>query len=394
MDINQIMKNQKVKYALKFLKDYHEDCIRIQKQICNIPAPPFKEQKRASDFKNRFEKLGLSDVHTDSEGNVIGIRKGKEQKSKIMVCAHLDTVFPEGTDTHVSEKNGILYAPGIGDNCRGLTELLAVIKAMNEAKISTKGDIIFCGDVGEEGLGDLRGVKHLVNEYKDISSFITLDCTGPEKIVYLATGSHRYEVTFKGKGGHSFSDFGIPNCIHAMGRAIAKISDITVPENPKTTFSVGVVNGGTSINSIASEAKMLIDMRSNDRNELKKLEQKILKMAEEAKDEENKRWNSSNISLHVKLIGNRAAATQSLDSEIVKAALEATKAVNMEPVLCKASSTDINYPLSIGIPSVDLCCGGLGNGEHSLNECFNPERAYLGPQRALLTLLILSGIES
>lgn len=390
--IDEVMKNKKVEYALKFLKEYDRDTIKIQKEICSIPAPPFKEQARALDYKRRFTKFGISDVHIDDEGNVIGVRKGEGEAPKVMVCAHLDTVFPEGTDTNVKEKDGRLYAPGICDNCRGLAEMLAVIKALNEAQIATKGDIIFCGDVGEEGLGDLRGVKYLMTEYKDIGAFVTLDCIGPERIIYLGTGSHRYEVTFRGAGGHSFGKFGIPNCIHAMGRAIAKISDIEVPKNPKTTFNVGMINGGTSVNSIAYEAKMLIDMRSNDENELKKLEQKVLSMIEEAKDEENKRWNSNDINVEIKLIGNRPAACQSKDSRIVNIAVEATRALGLEPVLEDASSTDINYPLSLRIPSVNLCGGGSSKGEHSLNEWFDPKDAYLGPQRVLLTLLMLSGV--
>lgn len=390
--IDEIMKNEQVRNALDFLKDHNEDTVKIQTQICSIPAPPFKEQDRAIDFKRRLMELGLNDVHIDNEGNVIGIRKGKGDGPKIMVCAHLDTVFPEGTDANVKEKDGKLYAPGICDDCRGLAELLAAAEALNEAKISTNGDIIFCGDVGEEGLGDLRGVKYLMSQYKNVEAFVALDCMGSERIIYLGTGSHRYEVTFKGTGGHSFAEFGIPNCIHAMGRAIAKIADVKVPKDPKTTFNVGVVSGGTSVNSIAYEAKMLIDMRSNDENNLEKLEKKILNLIEEAKDEENKRWNMKDIKVEVKLIGNRPAAQQSSDSDIVKIAWEATKALGLEPVLEHASSTDINYPLSLGIPSVNLCCGGSGHGEHSLNECFDPKDAYLGPQRVLLTLLMLSKI--
>lgn len=389
--IDEIMKDEKIRKALDFLKDHNEDTVKVQVQICSIPAPPFKEKARASDYKRRFIELGLSDVHIDKEGNVIGIRRGKRDGLKAMVCAHLDTVFPGGTDTRPKEKNGRIYAPGICDDCRGLAELLAVAEALNEAEISTVGDIIFCGDVGEEGLGDLRGVKYLMSEYKDIGAFVTLDCMGPERIIYLATGSHRYEVTFKGTGGHSFAKFGIPNCIHAMGRAITKISEIEVPEDPKTTFNVGVVSGGTSVNSIANEAKMLIDMRSNDENELKKLEKKVMDAIEEAKDEENRRWNLDDIRSEVKLIGDRPAAYQTSDSDIVKIACQATKALGMEPVLEHASSTDINYPLSMGIPSINLCCGGSGLGEHSLNEWFDPEDAYLGPQRVLLTLLMLSG---
>jgi tripeptide aminopeptidase len=279
-----------VQKGLDFIRGDHENTVAEQKQICEIPAPPFKEQVRAEDFQKRLAALGLRDVQMDKEGNVFGYRPGAGKGPKLLVAAHLDTVFPAGTDVTVKEKDGTLYAPGIADDARGLAALLAIVRAFNTAAIKTTGDIIFCGNVGEEGLGDLRGVKALFREMKDIDGFISIDGNGAEKITYLATGSHRYEITYKGPGGHSFLAFGRPSAIHAMGRAIAKISDLTTPKEPKTTFTVGVVSGGTSVNSIAAEAKMLVDMRANRTEELLDLETKFMDIVRKAADEETVRW--------------------------------------------------------------------------------------------------------
>ena len=195
--------------------------------------------------------MGFKDARIDKEGNVVAVRPGTGNGPKLVVSAHLDTVFPEDTDLAIKEKDGKLYAPGIGDDTRGLVELLSMIRAFNATGIKTVGDVYFVGTVGEEGLGDLRGVKALFRDHKDLDGFISID--GPEtgRIVYLAVGSHRYRATFKGPGGHSFLKFGQPSAIHAMGRAIARISDLQTPRQPKTTFTVGTVRGGISVNSIA-----------------------------------------------------------------------------------------------------------------------------------------------
>ena len=222
-----------VQKGLDFIKADHADTVAEQKQICEIPAPPFKEQVRAADFQKRLAALGLKDVQMDKEGNVFGLRPGAGNGPKLLVAAHLDTVFAAGTDVKVKEKDGKLYAPGIADDARGLAALLGVIRAFNATGIKTVGDIIFCGNVGEEGLGDLRGVKALFRDNKDIDGFISIDGADLNRITYLATGSHRYEVTFSGPGGHSFSAFGRPSAIHAMGRAIAQIADLTTPAEPQ-----------------------------------------------------------------------------------------------------------------------------------------------------------------
>jgi acetylornithine deacetylase/succinyl-diaminopimelate desuccinylase-like protein len=234
--------------VIKALADIRADDARTfeeQKTLTEIPSPPFKEQARAAYYVKRLREVGLSDATIDREGNVIGVRKGRGGGPKLVISAHLDTVFPEGTDVRVKERDGRYYAPGIGDDTRGLVELLAVLRAMNANALRTVGDVLFVGTVGEEELGDLRGVKALFRDQPDIDGFISVDGDRINRIVNRATGSHRYEAIFKGPGGHSFSAFGLPSAIHAMGRAIAKISEVRTPSSPKTTFTVGTVRGGT-----------------------------------------------------------------------------------------------------------------------------------------------------
>ncbi len=382
-----------VQKGLDFLKADHANTVAEQRQICEIPAPPFKEQVRAADFQKRLAALGLKDVQMDKEGNVFGLMPGGGSGPKLLVAAHVDTVFAAGTDVRVKEKDGKLYAPGIADDARGLAALLAIVRSFNASGIKTAGDILFCGNVGEEGLGDLRGIKAMFREHKDIDGFISIDGTDVGKITYIATGSHRYEVTYSGPGGHSFAAFGRPSAIHAMGRAIAAIGDLTTPSDPKTTFTVGVVGGGTSVNSIAAEARLLMDMRSNRTKELLEIEAKFFEALKKGADAENARWNTDKISFQTKLVGNRPAGTQAPDSAIVQAAWASAQALGQKPSLGSGSSTDSNLPISLGIPAVTLGGGGKDDNNHSPSEWFDPTDAYLGPQRVFLTILGLAGIE-
>lgn len=382
-----------VRKGLDFLRADHENTVAEQKQLCEIPSPPFKEQVRAADYQKRLAALGLKDVQMDKEGNVFGLRPGTGKGPKLLVAAHLDTVFAAGTDLSVKEKDGKLYAPGIADDARGLAALLSIIRAFNETGIKTAGDIIFSGNVGEEGLGDLRGIKALFRDHKDIDGFISIDGTDAEKITYLATGSHRYEIIYKGPGGHSLNAFGRPSAIHAMGRAIAQIADLKTPLEPKTTFTVGVVSGGTSINSIAAEARMQMDMRSNRLKELLELEAKFLDIVKKAAVEENARWNSDKITVQIKPVGDRPAGIQPPDALIVQAAWASTQAISRQPKLGEPSSTDSNLPISLGIPAITVGGGGKEDNNHSPSEWFDPTNAYLGPQRIFLTILGLSGID-
>lgn len=390
---DKLVKETTIQQALAFIEQDHPRTIEEQIALTEIPAPPFKEQRRAENFMERLKDLGLTDVRMDAEGNVYGLRKGQGKGPKIFVSAHLDTVFPEGTDTTVHQRNGILHAPGIGDDTRGLAELLAVVRAFNEADIENSGDIIFGGTVGEEGAGDLRGVKAFFTEHQDIEAFLSLDGPGFNYITYLGTGSYRYKITYKGPGGHSFAAFGTPSATHALGRAMAAIADLETASEPKTTFSIGEVSGGTSVNAIAQEAVMLVDLRSNDQQELDKLEKRFLKIVEEAAQAENARWSDDRLQVETDRFGNRPPASQSADESIVQVAGGAIRALGAEPELKEPSSTDANYPMSIGIPAITIGLGGEFDKAHTLEEWHDPKNGHLAIQKSLMTILGLVGVE-
>ena len=388
----KLLESKQVQRGITFLAADHQNTVADQIAINEVPAPPFQEQQRAQFYQNKLAEWGLSEVRQDDEGNVYGVYRGTGAGPRIFVSAHLDTVFAAGTNVAVCEKDGKLYAPGIADNARGLAAILSVIRALRDAGIETVGDIVFGGDVGEEGLGDLRGVKAFFREHEDVDGYIAVDGVKEQIITYLATGSRRYEVTYRGPGGHSWNAFGLPSAIHALGRAIAKVSEVRTPDQPKTTFTVGTVTGGTSVNSIAAEAAMLVDMRSASEAELKKLETEMLGLFAEAAAEENARWNSSEIKVEITLVGDRPAGQQDPAAPIVQAAWAATSAVGLAPEFGPASSTDANLPMSLGIPSIRLCGGGVEGNNHSLDEWYDPANGYRGPQKIFMTLLGLVGV--
>jgi acetylornithine deacetylase/succinyl-diaminopimelate desuccinylase-like protein len=390
-----ILANPKVTRTLEDIKADDARTLAEQKRITEIPAPPFKEKVRAEYYLKRLQELGLKDASIDGEGNVIALRKGSGGgRPKLVVSAHLDTVFPEGTDVSVKEKDGAILAPGIGDDSRGLAALLSLLKSINANELATVGDVMFVGTVGEEELGNLRGVKALFRDHADIDGFISMDGLGISRVVNQATGSHRFEMIFRGPGGHSFQEFGLPSAIHAMGRAIAKISDLQTPSDPKTTFTVGTVVGGTSVNAIAGEARMAVDMRSNSTDELLKLEARLLDLVKVAVTEENARWKSDKMTVEIKLIGDRPAGIVAMDSPIVQATQRAVSTITRGPrVTFAGSSTDSNLAMSLGIPAVTIGGGGEGGNWHSRNEWYKPVDAWFGPQNALLTVLTLAGLD-
>lgn len=329
----------------------------------------------------------------------MGVRKGTGGGPLIAIAAHLDTVFPEGTDVKVKREGTRLSAPGIGDDTRSLAVLLAMIRAMDAAGIRTTSDILFVGDVGEEGLGDLRGMKYLFQKgrYKDqIRMFISMDgAGGGDDIVHGAVGSKRYRATFKGPGGHSYGAFGLVNPAFAMGNAIQKFAQIKVPATPKTTFNVGVMGGGTSVNSIPFESWMEIDMRSESPVELEKLETTFLMLMRQAADEENavRRTTQGRVTADLKVIGDRPSGQTPRDSPIVQTAAAAIRAIGMTPTF-SFSSTDSNIPISMGIPAITIDSGGRGGRAHALDEWIDVEKAssVRGIEAAMLTLLGLAGL--
>ena len=294
--------------------------IEEQIRITEIPAPPFMEDERAAYYVEQLRSRGLEDAYIDSEGNAIGVRRGSGDGPVLLISAHLDTVFPPEVDTTVEFRDGRYYAPGIGDDSRGLAVLLAVIEVLEESGIETGADIMFAGNVGEEGRGDLRGVKAIFRDHPEIDGFISVDGVRMTRITIGGTGSRRFEFRFSGPGGHSFGSFGIASAVHAMGRAIARIAELRTPSYPKTTFTVGTVDGGTSVNSIAADAVFAIDMRSNSPEELVQLEAQAKEAALAAVAEENARWNNGEISVEFVLIGDRPTGLTPVSSPIVQAA--------------------------------------------------------------------------
>ncbi|HEY0016617.1 MAG TPA: M20/M25/M40 family metallo-hydrolase [Longimicrobium sp.] len=386
-------RDPRVRQALEAARAGEAQTIEDQIAICQIEAPPFKEQRRAEDYRRRLEALGLRNVRIDSVGNVIAERPGEPGEPVVVISGHLDTVFPEGTDVTVRREGTTLRAPGIGDDCRGLAILLGIARALDQAQVRTRGTIVFVGTVGEEGAGNLRGVRHLfARELRDrVDYFISVDGTGLG-LTKDAVGSHRYTVTYRGPGGHSYGDFGAPNPVHALGRAIAKISDFSVPTDPRVTFSVGVIEGGTSVNSIAMSAAMQVDMRSVDAGALDALDARLQTALRQALDEENARWSQGDrLTMEIDTIGIRPAGTQPADARIVRAATDAGRALGFD-VPAIASSTDANIPIGLGIPAVTIDGGGRGGGAHSLGEWFDTADSHLGTQWALLFVLTLAGV--
>ncbi|MET0399572.1 MAG: M20/M25/M40 family metallo-hydrolase [Longimicrobiaceae bacterium] len=385
--------NARVKDALAYLERTEPQTIEDQVALCQIPAPPFKEAARAEEFRRRLVAQGLRNVRIDAEGNVIGERPGEAGGPVLVVSGHLDTVFPEGTDVTVKREGTVLRGPGIGDDCRGLAVVLATARALDAARVRTRGTVLFVGTVGEEGEGDLRGVRHLFgSELRDrVDYFVSVDGTGIG-VTKDAVGSHRYRVTYKGPGGHSYGSFGMPNPMHALGRAIATIADFQVPADPKVTFSVGVVEGGTSVNSIAASASLLVDMRSVDPAALRSLDERFQRAVRDALAAENARWRSDvQLTVQVDTAGIRPAGTQPADAPVVRAALDAARALGLQAPV-GASSTDANIAISMGIPAVTIDGGGDGGGAHALDEWFDTRDSHKGTQWALLYVATLAGV--
>lgn len=384
--------------ALRRLDEEYDRFVEELVQLTEIPAPPFGEEVRASTYMAMLRDAGLTNVEMDQIGNVMGLRRGTGEAPLLAVAAHLDTVFPEGTEVEVRREGNRLRAPGIGDDTAGLATLLAVARVLNETDLETESDLLFIGNVGEEGAGDLRGVKHLFRDgkYKDqIGGFISVESGGQSTITTGALGSLRYRVTFKGPGGHSYGAFGLVSPAYAMGNAIRKVSAISVPETPKTTFNIGIVEGGTSVNSIPFETSMVVDMRSESRDELETLVEIFLDLVHEAVEEENvtRSISEGQIELEMTLVGDRPSGQTSESANIVKFAVAAFEAFGIRPTF-RISSTDSNVPISLGIPAITIGRGGLSGRSHSLDEWVDIERepTVRGIQVVLTTILAIAGV--
>jgi tripeptide aminopeptidase len=357
--------------ATAFIRSDQDRFVKELVTLTEIPSPPFKEQARAALFAQLLGQSGLAGVETDPEGNVMALRKGAS-RGLLVVNAHLDTVFPEGTNVRVKRQGTRLSAPGVGDDTRGLALLLSLVRAMDAAKIETASDILFVGNVGEEGEGDLRGIKYLLQKGKykgQVTQVIAIDGGDVNGVTTGGVGSKRYRVTFTGPGGHSYGAFGLVNPAFAMGDAIARLSRLSVPSKPKTTFNVGVVRGGTSINSIPAEMSMDIDMRSESCAELAKVDAAFLAIVRDAVDAENKARSTKegSVKAEPRVVGERPCGETPMSSPIVQAADATIRGFGMTPTFT-ISSTDANVPMSMGIPAITIGRGGPGGRQHSPDE--------------------------
>jgi tripeptide aminopeptidase len=382
--------------ALAFVDRDGERVTRELVEICEIEAPPFGEEARGAWFLSRFEELGLADARRDDVGNVVAVRPGAGRSPLVVISAHLDTIFPPGTDCRVRARGPRLCAPGIADDSVGLAALLAAARALDAGGVVTEGSILFLATVGEEGEGDLRGVRHFFSDPEtaaSVSAFVSLDGPGVERVTHRALGSRRYAVTLAGPGGHSWGDFGIVNPVHALGRAIARLASYPVPIEPRTTFNVGHVSGGSSVNTIAEEASMRVDLRSTSAVELARVEGFFKQAVADAVAEENRLHapSGTTIEARVEAIGSRPSGETPEDAFLVRAVVEASRAVGIRTQF-DCSSTDSNVPISLGIPAVTIGAGGTSANTHSTAEWYDPTGREAGLKRLVLMLAALAGV--
>jgi tripeptide aminopeptidase len=388
----------RVTRVLEFLRGNASATTDEQVRITEVAAPPFHEGARAAYMKKLLAAAGLR-VETDATGNVIGEFAGTSQDI-VMLTAHLDTVFPSGTNVTVKREGGRLLAPGISDNGTGLAALVVMARALREAKIRTNSTVLFVADVGEEGEGNLRGMRAVVDTFKKrLKYVIALDGSATEYVTTAALASRRVEIAVSGPGGHSWSDFGLPNPIHALGRGIARFVTARVPESPRTSFNIGEIEGGTSVNSIPSRALMKVDLRSESEAELGKLEAFLRESVQSGIDEEmaaardrGMAGSTSMLDLKISVLGVRPAGELPENSPLLAALLAADSRLGNRSRR-ERSSTDANIPLSLGIPAISLGAGGRSGGAHTIDEWYDPTGRELGLQRVALTLLGVVGIE-
>ena len=393
--ISRLAASPQVEQAWRFFETHAGAITDEHVRICSIPATPFAEQERAEHLAERFGELGLSEIAIDEEGNCVGLYPGSSLSPLIVVSAHLDTVFSPGADFTVRREGHKLLAPGIADDGCGLAALIAIIQAMRTAKIATAGSILFVGTVGEEGEGNLRGVRHLLTRGRwsnqPIAAFLSFDGPGVDRITHRALGSRRYRVVLEGAGGHSWGDFGLPNPVHALGRAIFRLTSYPAPKDPRTTFNVGSIGGGASVNAIPERASMEVDLRSAGPAELTRLDAFFRRAVQEAAEEENagRRPGDKPLKLRLEMIGERPSGETPADSPLVKLAIECTRMLGIEPRLDQ-SSTDSNLPISLGIPAITLGAGGTSGASHTLAEWYDPRDRGRGLKRGLLLILALA----
>lgn len=396
-EITRVAESRAVHEAFRWIQQREPDLKRFQTELVNIPAPPFAEAKRAQWLATKFKEAGLTDVEVDTIGNVYGLRKGTDPGAKLVaVTAHIDTVFPAETPISVRAEDKKLFGPGISDNGAGVTALFALAQALKAGGVKHAAGVLFIGNVGEEGEGDLRGMRAVFQDskYKDrIERTLVIDGAGSDTIVTQALGSHRYQVTIKGPGGHSWTDFGAPNPIIILARGIARFSETVVPSDPRTSFNVGTIEGGTSVNSIPESATAKVDIRSASGEEIEKVERALRTAVENAAREYQppKGMKKIGVTFEIKPIGSRPAAELPSDARILKIirAVDQFLAIKSQT---RRASTDANIPLSMGREAISIGAGGIGGGAHTVSEWYDTTGRDLGLKRILLTLLALAGV--
>jgi tripeptide aminopeptidase len=389
------MSSAGVARALRFLETNAAEITEEHIRICSIPASPFGERERAEYLSQKFSALGLTEVEIDEEGNCLGLLRGASLSPLLVVSAHLDTVFSKDADFTVIKRDNKLFAPGIADDGCGLAALIALAQVIQNERIPLEGSLLFVGTVGEEGEGNLRGVRYLFTKGRwapKIDAFLSFDGPGVDRITNRALGSRRYKVELTGAGGHSWGDFGVPNPVHALGRAVSRLVSYPAPKDPRTTFNVGRIEGGTSVNAIPGRAFMEVDLRSTAEAELQRLDAFFRRAVRDAVDEENgkRRAGEAILKLKLDLMGERPTGETPADSPLVEIAVEATKLLGFEPRLDQ-SSTDSNLPISLGIPAITLGAGGTSGASHTLDEWYDPRNRDLGLKRGLRVALGVVG---
>ena len=395
-EASRLAANPSVRQAFGIIEGLDAWALERLVELNEIPAPPFMEDARGRRFAELLAECGADSVWTDEEGNVFGLRRGRGGGRTVALGGHLDTVFPEGTDVTVRQRGDTLFAPGIGDDTRGLVVVLAVLRAMVEAGIETDDDIVFVGVVGEEGLGDLRGMKHIYrNPSEGPDAWIEVDGGGLAGLVTMGLGSVRYRITFKGPGGHSWGTFGLANPAHAMSRAVRHFQDAAdtlTRSGPRTSYNVGRIGGGTSVNSIPAESWMEVDMRSVSPESLARIEEVFLAAMDRALQEENQlRRTGAPLTVEKLKIGDRPSGEGDPNAPLVQRALATTAHFGVRGQL-RRSSTDSNIPIALGIPAVTIGRGGVGSGAHSPGEYWVNVDGHLAIQRAMLLVVAEAGL--
>ena len=396
--IRRLMEGPAYRTMLEVLQNEHERTVADIVTLTEIPSPPFGEGPRAEAYRAMLAAHGLEDVEMDAEGNVFGLRRGVGNGEVVVLAAHLDTVFPAGTDVRVRREGTRLHAPGVGDDTRGLAVLLAWLRAMDAAGITTRADIVVLGDVGEEGPGDLRGVRRFFRDsrYRDrVKAFVTVDGPDMGTLVTGGIASRRFRATFQGPGGHSLMDFGIVNPMHALAQTVLELSRVAVPRTPRTTHAATVVSGGTSVNAIPNRAALEVDLRSESMEELERLDRRFRAIVAEAVAAENhaRSTESGAVTLELTIIGDRPGGQGDRNGDLVRFALGSLRAHGFAPELV-TGSTDANIPLSLGIPAICVGSGGEGGRYHSLDEWIDvePQASVRGMAAGLVTALAIAGV--